>query len=324
MDQEILDVLIVGAGPGGIATAIECEIAGVKKVLLCEKTESHSGMLEKFYKAGKRIDKDYKKQVVELKGHIPFKDSFKEETLENFTNLLKEHRITPSYKTDIESVKKEGEYFKITTTSNTTYHAKFVVVAIGKMGQPNRPTTYKIPVALSKQVVFSINDCKENEKTLVIGGGNSAVEYAIALCKTTPTTLNYRKKEFSRINEDNAKNLQEVLGNNTLKSKLGVDIESLEEDNTQIKVNFTDNTSESFDRLLYAIGGSTPLEFFKRCSLELDPSTNIPVVKENLESNNIPNLFIVGDILFKSGASIATALNHGYDAAIEIAKRLQS
>ncbi|PDX37477.1 NAD(P)-binding domain-containing protein [Helicobacter pylori] len=266
MSQEILDVLIVGAGPGGIATAVECEIAGVKKVLLCEKTESHSGMLEKFYKAGKRIDKDYKKQVVELKGHIPFKDSFKEETLENFTNLLKEHRITPSYKTDIESVKKEGEYFKITTTSNTTYHAKFVVVAIGKMGQPNRPT-YKIPVALSKQVVFSINDCKENEKTLVIGGGNSAVEYAIALCKTTPTTLNYRKKEFSRINEDNAKNLQEVLDNNTLKSKLGVDIESLEED---------------------------------------------------------PNLFIVGDILFKSGASIATALNHGYDVAQEIAKRLCS
>ncbi|GAA9289829.1 hypothetical protein BTM384_15330 [Helicobacter pylori] len=45
-------------------------------------------------------------------------------------------------------------------------------------------------------------------------------------------------------------------------------------------------------------------------------------MKENLESNNIPNLFIVGDILFKSGASIATALNHGYDVAVEIAKRL--
>ncbi|AFI06548.1 thioredoxin reductase [Helicobacter cetorum MIT 99-5656] len=322
--MNILDVLIVGAGPGGIATAIECEVAGVKKVLLCEKTENHSGMMEKFYKAGKRVDKDYRKQVVELKGHIPFKDSFKEETLENFTKLLKEHNITPSYKTDIESVKKDGDLFKVTTTSNETYHAKFVVIAIGKMGQPNRPTNYKIPVTHSKQVVFSINDCKENEKTLVIGGGNSAVEYAISLCKIAPTTLNYRRTEFTRINEDNAKNLQEVLDNNTLKSKLGVDIESLEADGTQIKVNFTDNTSESFDCLLYAIGGSTPLEFFKRCSLELDSSTNIPVVKENLESSNTPNLFIVGDILFKSGASIATALNHGYDVANEIAKRLQS
>ncbi len=66
-----------------------------------------------------------------------------------------------------------------------------------------------------------------------------------------------------------------------------------------------------------------PFRVFKRCSLELDPSTNIPVVKENLESNNIPNLFIVGDY-FKSGASIATALNHGYDVAQEIAKRLHS
>lgn len=62
------------------------------------------------------------------------------------------------------------------------------------------------------------------------------MEYAIALCKTTPTTLNYRKKEFSRINEDNAKNLQEVLDNNTLKSKLGVDIESLEEDGAKLRL----------------------------------------------------------------------------------------
>ncbi|WP_104761116.1 NAD(P)-binding domain-containing protein [Helicobacter cetorum] len=322
MEKEILDVLIVGAGPGGIASAVECEVAGIKKVLLCEKTESHSGMMQKFYKAGKRVDKDYKKQVVELRGHIPFKDSFKEETLDNFTQLLKEHHIEPSYKTDIESVKKEGDLFKVTTSSNEVHYAKFVVIAIGKMGQPNRPTSYKIPVNLSKQVVFTINDCKEGEKTLVIGGGNSAVEYAISLCKIAPTTLNYRRTEFARINEDNAKNLKEVLDNNTLKSKLGVDIESLEEDNTQIKVNFTDNTSESFERLLYAIGGSTPLEFFKRCDLELDASTNIPMVKDNLESTNISNLFIVGDILFKNGASVATALNHGYDVATEISKRL--
>lgn len=40
---------------------VECEIVGVKKVFLCEKIESYLGMLEKFYKVGKRIDKDYKK-----------------------------------------------------------------------------------------------------------------------------------------------------------------------------------------------------------------------------------------------------------------------
>lgn len=80
--------------------------------------------------------------------------------------------------------------------------------------------------------------------------------------------------------------------------------------------------SESFDCLLYVIGGFIFLEFFKCCFLELDFSINIFVVKENLESNNIFNLFIVGDILFKLGVSIVIVLNYGYDVVIEIVKRL--
>lgn len=39
-----------------------------------------------------------------------------------------------SYKIDIESVKKEGEYFKIIIIFNIIYYVKFVVVVIGKMG----------------------------------------------------------------------------------------------------------------------------------------------------------------------------------------------
>lgn len=56
-------------------------------------------------------------------------------------------------------------------------------------------------------MVFSINDCKENEKIFVIGGGNLVVEYVIVLCKIIFIIFNYCKKEFSCINEDNVKNL---------------------------------------------------------------------------------------------------------------------
>ncbi|CCB80275.1 NADPH oxioreductase that is part of the Pyruvate:Ferrodoxin Oxioreductase Complex [Helicobacter bizzozeronii CIII-1] len=53
----IYDVLVVGAGPSGIATAIECQLNGIHKVLLCEKEEQCCGMLRKYYKAHKRVDK---------------------------------------------------------------------------------------------------------------------------------------------------------------------------------------------------------------------------------------------------------------------------
>ena len=49
----------------------------------------------------------------------------------------------------------------------------------------------------------------------------------------------------------------------------------------------------------------------KRCNIELD-ANGVPMVNDNHESS-VQNLFIAGDILYKSGGSIAKALNAGFD-----------
>ncbi|WP_053941957.1 NAD(P)-binding domain-containing protein [Helicobacter ailurogastricus] len=314
---EVFDVLVVGAGPSGVAAAIECQINGISKVLLCEKEEACCGMLRKYYKAHKRVDKDYRKQVVDIKGHIPFSDTDKEGALEVFEKALAEHKTPVRYKTNIESVVKKGEVFEAASSSNEVFKARSVVIAIGKMGQPNRPS-YPIPVEIMRQVVYTINDCKEKEEVLVVGGGNSAVEYAIALASTNTTTLNYRQSTFSRVNEENLKALEEAFSRN-LKSKLGVDILGLESLEGRIQVNFADESCEVYDRVLYAIGGATPLDFLKRCQVQLE--NNLPVVSQEQESD-IENLFIVGDILYKSGASIGIGLNGGFDVAQVLKSRL--
>ncbi|BCZ19789.1 Thioredoxin reductase TrxB [Helicobacter sp. NHP19-012] len=314
---EVYDVLVVGAGPGGIAATIECQINGISNVLLCEKDEACCGMLRKYYKAHKRVDKDYRKQVVDIKGHIPFSDTDKEGALEVFEKALAEYKTPVRYKTNIESVAKKGELFEVASSANEVFKARAVVIAIGKMGQPNRPS-YPIPVEIMRQVVYTINDCKEKEEVLVVGGGNSAVEYAIALAPTNTTTLNYRQSTFSRVNEENLKALEEAFSRN-LKSKLGVDILGLEGLEGRIQVNFADNTSGVYDRILYAIGGATPLEFLKKCQVQLE--NNLPVVSQEQESN-IENLFVVGDILYKSGASIGIGLNGGFDVAQVLKSRL--
>lgn len=313
------DVAIIGAGPGGIASAIESVISGIKDTIMFEKGEEHSMTIRKFYKDNKRVDKDYKGQKVELNGNIFFDDGTKESTLEMFSEILQNHNIETHFKTEIESIKQTNEGFLLTTTDNKSYNAKYIVVSIGKMGQPNKPA-YKIPITLLKKVYYNINDCKEGEKILVVGGGNSAVEYACYLATITDTTLNYRRTEFTRINESNAQNLKEVLEEGKLKSRFGIDIESLEDEDGKIKANFTDGSSEVFDKAVYAIGGVAPVDFLKKCGITLDEN-NIPICSEKLESS-IKNLFVAGDILFKSGGSIATALNHGHQIIREIKNRM--
>ncbi len=315
--EKIYNIAIIGAGPAGIGAAIESKVAGIEDVILFEKTSDHSATIRKFYKDGKRVDKDYKGQVVDIKGSIDFKDGDKEGSLELFSQKLQENDISIHFNTEIEKVLQQDGIFELHTTNNEVFKARFVIITIGKMGQPNKPD-YKIPPTLLKKVSYNVNSIQDGQKVLVVGGGNSAVEYATALAQTNDTTLNYRRKEFNRINEINAKNLQEAMQKN-LKTKLGVNIQRLEDQEGKPVAFFDDETSECFDQIVYAIGGAVPLDFLKKCGLELNDA-GLPIT-ENLESS-IKNLFVAGDILSKNGASIGIALNQGYDAVMLIKSRM--
>lgn len=314
----MFDLAIIGAGTTGIATAIEAKKLGVNNIVLFEKGEEHSMTIRKFYKDGKRVDRDYKGQEVTLNGSINFQDGTKEGTLELFNSLIAENTLEIKYKKDIESVQKDGDKFIIFTSGGESYEAKFVVIAIGKMGQPNKPS-YSIPLPIRSFVNFNANSVKAGEKLLIVGGGNSAVEYAYDLCNNFDTTLNYRRSEFARINDTNAEELNKVIQSGKLKTKLGVDILGLSDEGGKIGVEFTDGSKEIFDRAIYAIGGATPLDFLQKCKLALNES-NTPITDTNCESS-VKGLFIAGDIALSSGGSIAIGLNHAHIIAQEISKR---
>ena len=60
----------------------------------------------------------------------------------------------------------------------------------------------------------------------------------------------------------------------------------------------------------------------RRCQILLELDENgTPLSNEKLESS-IQNVFLAGDIALKNGGSIAAGLNHGYEIACEIKKRL--
>ncbi len=301
----IYDVVVIGAGPCGISAVVEAKKSGLS-VLLLEKGDAHSQTIRKFYKDGKRVDKAYKGMASDTEGSVEFFDGTKESTLEYFDKLLGEGGFEAKFSCEVEKAVKEGEVFKV-ATSKGDFEAKNVVVGIGRMGKPNKPD-YKIPLALGAVINYNTNSCVKGEKILVVGGGNSAAEYAVDLSETSDVTLCYRREKFSRLNEINEKNVYAAK----MTLKLGVDIVEVEESGGKPLVKFGNGESELFDRVVYAIGGSTPVDFLRKCGIEID-SEGKPVADENFQTG-IKGLFVGGDIASKNGCSIVVSINNAFRA----------
>ena len=177
------------------------------------------------------------------------------------------------------------------------------------MGKPNKPD-YALPISLKERINFNLDKCSQSEKLLIVGGGNSAIEYAIELSKTNNVTVNYRRDAFNRLNEINLQMVHEYNGEEKLRLRLGMDITSIENENGLVKVNFTDGYHTIYDRVIFAIGGTTPVDFLRKCGITLDNDSK-PEFDENFETKT-KGLYLAGDIAVKSGGSIAIALNHAY------------
>ena len=320
MKDKIYDIVIIGGGPGGVGSAIEASAHNIGEILLIEKTENHSNTIRRFYKDNKRVDKDYKGQVTTLQGNVEFFDGTKETTLDYFNDLLDTEKIDSIFNTEVEKIirNKQTDLLEI-HTSKGIIQTKNTIIAIGKMGKPNKPD-YKLPPSIKTQINFNLDKCSSNEKILIVGGGNSAAEYAYDLADLNNNiTLVYRKAEFSRLNETNENILKKYAGEERLRLRMNTDIISLENEDGKVRVEFNDGYSVVYDRIIYAIGGTTPVDFLKSCGVEVNEDEE-PIFDEHHETS-AKDIYVAGDIAFKSGGSIAIALNHGYHIVNNIQRK---
>ena len=331
--DKLNDLVIIGAGPGGIAAGVEAKLKGINKVKILEKADNHNDVIRKFYKQGKRVDKDWQGKKFEFLGNVTFQEGTKESYLQQMDELIKKHNLDDNiyYNHHIYSVKKLcNDVFAIASDKELgAVIAKKVIIAIGRMGKPNKPS-YKFPAKIRPRLNFNLDKVQANEKVLVVGGGDTAGEYAYGLVDMhigCDVTLNYRRPEIKRMNNLNKSIVEEYAKAGKLKLKLGVDIESVEpvenDDVTppRVKVNFKDGTSEIYDRVIYALGGTTPTDFLKNCGIELNEKGE-PIYNPKTFETNVEGLYVIGDVAVSSG-SIALAFNHAYQAVEDIAKKLK-
>ena len=313
--ENAYELAIIGAGPAGIASAIESYALGMRGIVLLEKDENHNATIRKFYKDNKRVDVDWKGQKVELDGSIYFVDGTKESTLDFFDQLLDNEAMELRTHCEVQKIVKNENGFEIFIAGGSI-HAQYVVVTIGRMGKPNKPD-YKIPPSIKNQVHFTLDACSMGEKIMVIGGGDSAIEYAVELCDKNEVSICYRRGTFRRANPTNQNDIAKAVESGCVRALLNTEIEGLESEEGLVKVMFKDGSSELFNRLIYAIGGTTPSGFLQSSGIQEEDGK--PVHNENYETN-IEGLFVAGDITQESGGSIALGLNHGFAIANHIIK----
>lgn len=312
--EKICNLAIIGAGPAGIATAVESYLLGMRDIVILEKGMSHNETIRKYYKENKRVDKDWKGQKVELDGHIYFIDGTKESTLDFFDEVLANHSVTLKTEVEVHKIVKDKSGIFNIELPGETIKARYAVVTIGRMGKPNKPT-YKIPSAIKKRVNYTLEDVQENEKILVVGGGDSAIEYALDLASRHDVTISYRRETFRRANPTNQQNIANALAHHELTAYFGSNVVALEAHDERIMVEFESREPELFDRIIYAIGGTTPSAFLTSSGIDIKAGT--PVFDENYETNT-KGLFVAGDITQERGGSIALGLNHGHYIAQHI------
>jgi len=313
MDREY-QLAIIGAGPAGIATAVESYLLGIRDIVILEKEGNHNTTIRKFYKDRKRVDKDWKGQKVELDGNIYFIDGTKESTLDFFDEVLEFHSMDLRTHVEVQKIVKTDKGFSVVVPGGTI-DAKYAVVTIGRMGKPNKPS-YKIPPGIRKKINYTIDACSENEKILVVGGGDSAIEYAVDLAGNNDVSICYRRETFRRANPTNQTDIAKAVEEGSVHPILGTNIDALEEDEEgRVRVIFKDKEPVSYDRVIYAIGGTTPSSFLSGSGIE--EREGKPVHDEHYMTG-IPGLYVAGDITQESGGSIALGLNHGYAIAKHI------
>jgi thioredoxin reductase (NADPH) len=314
-----LDLLIVGAGPAGISTAVEAREAGIaaSRIVALEKGPEHSYAIRKFYPDGKRVDAVYKGIPAISEGRITLADGSKQQTLDFLGETIRQFGLDVHYDEGVDTIhKNENEQKFEVVTPKGTYTAKVVVIAIGILGKPNVPD-YKIPRnELRGRVHFDVtSEAIAGERALVVGGGDSAADFAHYLvARGFKVDLSYRKGAISRMNQINFADIEGMAKAGRLEKLLPSDVVRLEAaDGLPLAVFAQENLPpRKYDHVVYALGGSTPAGFLQATGIELKGSE--PLFREGGETS-VPGLFLAGDLTAgKKGGSIISAFNSGVAA----------
>jgi putative YpdA family bacillithiol system oxidoreductase len=263
-NADMQDLVIVGAGPAGIGGALAAKDKSLDFVIL--EQDSLGGTVS-HYPRGKIVMTA--PVVLPVIGEMPFRETTKEALMEFWSRIIIKTGLKINEHERVESIqtRKNGFYVK---TSTGEYLTRAVLLAIGRRGTPRK---LGVPGEEQSKVVYRLIDPAQyqNQRVLVVGGGDSALEAAVSISQEpgTTVTISYRSEAFSRAKEKNRIKITEAEKAGRIQVLMKSSVCRIEPDKVLIKTEDEELSIEN-DAVIVCAGGILPTSFLKNIGINVD------------------------------------------------------
>lgn len=328
LEKKKADVIIVGAGPCGLAAAIALQEKGLKPLII-EK----GNVVQTIYSYPTHQTFFSTPEKLEI-GQIPFiietRKPRRNQALAYYREVtrIKQLNIRTYEKVNSVISLPVGQ-FEIQTTSlhhgDQIYHTPFVVMATGYYDSPN---LLNIPGEHLPHVFHYFKEAHPyyDQDVVVIGGKNSAVDATLELEKVgARVTVLYRGTSLSsKVKPWILPEFESLIQHGKITMEYGATVEEIRPTEVIYQVDGQRKRIKN-DFVLAMTGYHPDHSFLAEMDVHSDPQTGRPTYHPETMESNVPNLFVAGVIAAGNEANeifIENGRFHGGLIAETIAQRM--
>ncbi|HEU4627115.1 MAG TPA: NAD(P)-binding domain-containing protein [Steroidobacteraceae bacterium] len=312
-NNSILDVAILGAGPGGLSAAARAAHRRISHLVL-EASDKHANTIQRYQRLKHVMSEP---GMLPLRSDIAFKAGTREEILETWERSIAERGIRVQYGAEVVGVTGRKGDFQVQLKSGRVLRARHIVLAIGVQGNPRKLGVPGDNLPCVFNTLDSAADHK-NEAIVIVGAGDSAIEDALALARQNRVVLVNRGANFGRAKEANAAQMLKAIRNGVVECLYESQVKRIEPCTTggapaRVTVQ-TPEGARTIDchMVITRLGAVPSRKFVESIGVRFaspDPDA-LPDLTPNFESS-VPGIYIIGALA--GFPLIKQAMNQGYE-----------
>ena len=291
----LLDILIIGAGPSGLACAIEAQKCGLNAVVLDKGCITNS-----IFHFPAQMVFFTTPELLEI-GGLPLISEREKPTRNEALKYYR--RVVSSFKLDVHQyeevlrIEKTGEHAFRTTTSKGVYDSKNLVISTGYYDNPNLmgiPGEHLPHVSHYYTEPYSFFD----RDVAVIGGKNSAAEAALELFRGgARVTLIHRGAEMGpTVKYWVRPDIENRLKNKEIRSYFKARVLEIAPDHVRIEQGGKEIGVRA-DQVFALTGYHSSTTFFEQLGVPWDPDTLRPKYDPETFETNVPGVYLAGSVV---------------------------
>jgi thioredoxin reductase (NADPH) len=293
------DIICIGAGPTGLACAIEAKRAGLNPLVidkgsLCNSLYYYPVNMN-FFTTPERME------IGDLPMTISAGKPTRVEALKYYRRTVEHYAIETKLYETVERIEGREENFTVHTLAKsgerTQYRAAKIIVATGYYDLPN---PLGVPGEDLPNVSHYFTDPHPywNQEVVVIGGKNSAAEAALDLFRGgAKVTLVHRHAELGK----NIKfwvrpDIENRIRAGEIKAMFSTHVTRIESDRVWVK-NSNHETSIPAKQVFAMTGYHPDFDFIDRLGVRSDPDSRKPATNPETLESNIPGIYLAGVVV---------------------------